>query len=134
MSSFLHYLFTISLQERMYYVLDGGDRLFRHLAFWLIFLPSWHGDCTSIDAVHTQNKRKRCLAMYIAQKHKSSKSKRNKSSGSIKTTHYLNSECIPKSTPNPLNPVHSLSHYANIRSFATAAILIQVCRLKFDEM
>merc|ERR1719474_473439 len=113
MASFLHYLLTISLQERMYYVLDGGDRLFRHLAFWLIFLPSWHGDTTSIDAVLLQNKRKRCLAMHIADHHKATKKGTRTSS-----IHYLNG-------PDPTGSRHALSRDSTVRSPATAAILLQ---------
>eukprot|EP01084_Bolivina_argentea_P072878 132290_1 len=108
-SSFLHFIFTISIHERMYYVLDGGDRLFRHLCFWLIFLPTWHGNnYASIDAILIQNKRKRYLAMFIAknnkQKKKSKKSKKNNNALQLR----------------PINNTYSI-----IRSYSTAAILIQ---------
>ena len=108
--SFLHYLFTISIHERMYYVLDGGDRLFRHLAFWLIFLPSWHGTFTSIDSVLIQNKRKRCLAMLIAKNSKTDKKSRTKKKS--------------EKDEKKVSSKPALS-YSTIRNFATAAILIQ---------
>ena len=61
-SSILHFIFTISLHERNYYILNGGDRLFRHLSFWLIFLPAWYSPngntLLSIDAIHIQQKLK----------------------------------------------------------------------------
>ena len=41
-TSFLHFLFTISLHERNMYFTDGGDKLFRHLAFWAALLPTQH--------------------------------------------------------------------------------------------
>ena len=41
-STILHFLFTISIHERNPYIIDGGDRLFRHLSFWLILLPTYH--------------------------------------------------------------------------------------------
>eukprot|EP01083_Nonionella_stella_P081104 223254_1 len=102
-ASVIHFLFTISIQERMYYVLDGGDRLFRHLCFWLIFLPSWHGDATSIDAVHIANQRKKGLAMRIARHNKQNK----------------------KTAITTTNTVKTASSYSILRSFATAAVLIQ---------
>ena len=111
-SSILHFIFTISIHERMYYVLDGGDRLFRHLAFWLIFLPSWHGQNTSIDSIHIQNKRKRCLAMLVA---KNNKSKSNKSKKS--KNQKINTK---QASITPINNCYSM-----IRSYATCAILIQ---------
>ena len=40
--SFLHYVCTISLHERNHYFTDGGDKLYRHLSFWLALLPTQH--------------------------------------------------------------------------------------------
>ena len=42
LTSVLHFILTISLSERNYYFTDGGDKLFRHLAFWAALLPTQH--------------------------------------------------------------------------------------------
>ena len=58
--------------------------------------------------------------MHIAQQHKSSKSAKSSKKGRSKTTHYLNSPVDDGASPTASN-----SRYSIIRSFATAAILIQ---------